>query len=153
MIYREDLKQNPNNPSAQNGLAWFLATCPLAKLRNASEAIDLAKKAIKLRPQEGLYWNTLGTAHYRAGDWKAAIGALDKSMELRKGGDSFDWFFLAMANQQLGHTDEARKWYDRAVVWMEKNRPTNEELLRFRAEAEDLVVRKPAVDANSENRE
>ena len=62
-------------------------------------------------------------AHYRAGDWKAAIAALDKSMQLRKGGDSFDWFFLAMAHWQLGNKDEARKWYDQAVEWMEKNQP------------------------------
>ena len=55
-------------------------------------------------------------AHYRAGDWKASLTALEKSMELRKGGDSFDWFFLAMAHWQLGEKDEAREWYDRAVA-------------------------------------
>ena len=70
-----------------------------------------------------------------AGDWKAAIAALEKSMELRKGGDSNDWFFLAMAHWQLGEKDKAREWYDRAVQWMDKNQPKNEELRRFRAEA------------------
>jgi hypothetical protein len=60
-------------------------------------------------------------------------------MELRKGGDSFDWFFLAMAHWQLGNQDQARQWYDQAVAWMEKNQPQNEELLRFRAEAEELI--------------
>ena len=78
-------------------------------------------------------------AHYRAGEWKAAIVALEKSMALRKGGDSFDWFFLAMAHWQLGEKEEARKWYDRAVVWMDKNRPKDEELRRFREEAAKLL--------------
>ena len=60
-------------------------------------------------------------------------------MELRKGGDSNDWFFLAMAHWQLSDKEQARKWYDQAVEWMEKNKPEDEELLRFRAEAAALL--------------
>jgi hypothetical protein len=60
-------------------------------------------------------------------------------MELGKGGNSFDWYFLAMAHWQLGKKDESRKWYDQAVEWMEKNQPKNEELRRFRAEAAELL--------------
>ena len=44
-----------------------------------------------------------------------------------------------MANWQLGKKEEARKWYDKAVEWMEKNQPKNEELRRFRAEAAELL--------------
>ena len=44
-----------------------------------------------------------------------------------------------MAHWQLGHKEEARKWYDQAVGWMETNNPRNEELLRFRAEAAELL--------------
>ena len=60
-------------------------------------------------------------------------------MELRNGGDSFDWFFLAMAHWRLGEKDKAREWYDRAVRWMDKNPSKNEELRRFRAEAAELL--------------
>ena len=97
------------------------------------------RKPSQLAPREGGYWNTLGVAHYRAGDWKAAIEALTKSMELGKGGDGSDWFFLAMAHWQLGDKPQARSWYDKAVPWMEKNQPKNEELIRFRAEAAALL--------------
>ena len=76
---------------------------------------------------------------YRAGDCKAAVTALEKSGELRNGGDSFDWFFLAMAHWQMGEKAEARKWYDQAVQWMDKNRPADEELRRFRAEATEML--------------
>ena len=89
-----------------------------------SRAVALARKAVELEPKNWAYRNTLGAAQYRAGDWKAAIAALEKSMELRKGGDSNDWFFLAMAHWQLGEKDKAREWYDRAVQWMDKNQPT-----------------------------
>ena len=116
----------------RRAFAWLLAMCPDVKVRNPGRAVELAKKAIELSPKEGHYWNTLGAADYRGGDCKAAVTALERSMELRKGGDSFDWFFLAMAHWQLGDKEEARKRYDRAVAWMEKNQPNHGELLRFR---------------------
>ena len=60
-------------------------------------------------------------------------------MQLRQGGDSFDWFFLAMAHWQMDKKDEARKWFDQGIVWMGKNRPQDAELRRFRAEASELL--------------
>jgi uncharacterized protein HemY len=99
----------------------------------------LAWKAVALRPKDGALWNVLGAAHYRAGNWKEAVGALEKSMELRKGGDSFDWFFLAMAHWQLREKDKARAWFSRAEKWMDQHQPKNEELRRFRAEARELL--------------
>jgi tetratricopeptide (TPR) repeat protein len=101
--------------------------------------VELAKKATELTPQQGAYWNTLGAAYYRAGQWNESIAALEKSIELRRGGDSNDWFFLAMANWQLGEHAKAREWYDKAVQWMDKNQPTNKELRGFRAEADELM--------------
>src|SRR5262249_48614701 len=130
---------DPKNAVAHKNLAWLLSTCADANLRKPDEAVELAKKAVALVPSEGMSWNTLGAARYRAGDWKVSVAALGKSMEVRKGGDSFDWFFLAMAHWQLGENDKAREWYDRAVQWMDKNQPKNEELRRFRAEAAELL--------------
>jgi uncharacterized protein HemY len=101
--------------------------------------VEKAELAVKLAPRNGAFWNTLGAAHYRAGHWKAAVAALEKSMLLRKGGDSNDWFFLAMAHWQLGDKEQARKGYDQAVRWMDKNNPQDEELRRFRAEAGSLL--------------
>jgi WD40 repeat protein/Tfp pilus assembly protein PilF len=122
-----------------NDLAWRLATSSDVKLRDGGQAVALAKKAVELDPKNGAYANTLGAAHYRSGDWTAAIAALEKSMELREGSDSFDWFFLAMAHWQLGEKDKAREWFERAVKWMDEHQPANEELRRFRTEAEELM--------------
>ena len=60
-------------------------------------------------------------------------------MQLTKGGDSYDWFFLAMAHWQLGQLQEARKWFEQAVDWMEKNKPQDKDFLRYRAEATALM--------------
>jgi len=44
-----------------------------------------------------------------------------------------------MAQRRLGDRDQARTWYDRAVEWMDKNEPQDDELKRFRAEAAALL--------------
>jgi serine/threonine-protein kinase len=122
-----------------NELAWALATDPAPTRRDPGRAVSVAKEAVEMNPQEGNYHNTLGVALYRAERWEDAIAALEKSMKLRKGGDSNDWFFLAMAHWQLGEKEKAREWYERAVQWMDRNQPKNEVLRRFRAEAAELL--------------
>jgi serine/threonine protein kinase/Flp pilus assembly protein TadD len=138
--YRKAIALDGNYHPAHNDLAWLLSTCADAKLRDPAQAVVLAKKAVELDQKNQAYANTLGAAYYRTSDWNAAIASLEKSMELSKGGNSFDWFFLGMAHWQLGEKDKAREWYDRAAEWMDKNQPTNEELLRFRAEAAELLA-------------
>jgi serine/threonine protein kinase len=129
---------NPN----WNNMAWWLATCPIPQLREPAKAVELARRAVeKARPQHrGMFWNTLGVALYRAGDWKAAIEALGQSERLSPDKRvALNAFFLAMAHWRLGDRERARTWYDRAVAWMDKNRPRDQELARFRAEAASLL--------------
>jgi serine/threonine protein kinase/Flp pilus assembly protein TadD len=142
--FREAIRLEPNNPANLNELAWLLVTCPDAKLRDPQQAVTHAKKAVELLPGEGGFRNTLGVAQYRNGDWNAAVDAFAKSMELRKGGDSSDFFFLAMTHWQLGDKEKARSWFDTGVAWMEKNKPQDEELQRFRTEAAELLKIKEA---------
>src|SRR5262249_42285362 len=144
--YRKAVELRPEYPNARtnlagllNEVAWALATHAEPARRDPGRAVSLAREAVERGPREGTYHNTPGAAQYRAGNWKGAIAALEKSMELSKGGDSFDWFFLAMAHWKLGDKDKARDWHDRAVRWMDRNQPKNEELLRFRAEAAELL--------------
>jgi tetratricopeptide (TPR) repeat protein len=144
------LELAPANAYSHNALAWLLATCPDDKLRDPQQAVRLADKAVQLAPEAGACWRTLGVAHYRAGDWQAAGVALGKSVELENGGNAVDWLFLAMAHRKLGHHDEARRRYNQAVEWMEKNKPALEKgrtqaeyLRRFRGEAEDLLDVRP----------
>jgi tetratricopeptide (TPR) repeat protein len=132
----------PASAEANNNLAWLLATCADATLRDPRRAVALAAKSVELQPNQGMYWNTLGAARYGAGDWEAAVEALSKSMALRQGGDAFDWFFLAMAEWQRGNKDEARRWYDKAREWTQKNGAANEELQRFEAEAKGVLEAK-----------
>jgi tetratricopeptide (TPR) repeat protein len=138
--YGKALEQDPGDPAVNNELAWFLATSPEPRLRDAALAVRLAKKAVTARPRSADYRNTLGVAHYRNGDDKAAVAELETAMGLRAGGDCFDWFFLAMAHRRLGDRAGARTWFDRAVRWMDAHKPHPDELRRFRAEADALLA-------------
>jgi tetratricopeptide (TPR) repeat protein len=145
-LYREGIEVSPQSAVVHNNLAWMLATASDPRVRDPGQAVELAKKAVELAPKAGGNWNTLGVAHYRAGDWKAAIEALMKARVLNGAANfSFDAFFLAMAHEQLGQMEQARRWYDQAVQWMEKHQPKNEELGRLRAEAATLpgIARQP----------
>ncbi len=138
-LLNSELVYNPNDIWAHYNLARLLATAPDEKLHDPKRAVELAEKGVQLAPAEGDIWNTLGAAHYRAGDFKQAINDLEKSMSLSNGGNSYDFFFLAMAHYHLGHKDEARTWQAKAVEWMDTHKPKNPELLRFRAEAVELL--------------
>jgi serine/threonine protein kinase/tetratricopeptide (TPR) repeat protein len=137
-----EAKLGPTHPVVlitRNRLAWHLVTSPHFLPTDAARAIELTKTSLKLAPNDGDYWNTLGVASYRAGDWNAAVTALEKSIELRQGGDSADFFFLAMAHWQLNEKEIARNWYKQAAEWMEKNKPTDAALHRIHAEAAQLL--------------
>ncbi len=143
--YRGALELEPRHWPSLQGLAWLLATCSDPQLRDADQAVTRALQAVELAPEMGRLWNTLGAAHYRAGNCKAAVAALEKALALDASGpesargESFCTFFLAMSHFGLGHPEEARRWYQRALAWMDKKQPHDEQLHRFRAEAAGLL--------------
>jgi serine/threonine protein kinase/tetratricopeptide (TPR) repeat protein len=138
--YRKLLEMNSEDGEVNNNRAWFLATDPEPRWQDPTLAVRLARKAVAAQRLDGNSRNTLGVALYRTGDDKAAITELESAMRLRSNEASFDWFFLAMAHWRLGNRTEARKCFDQAVEWMDKNKPNDDELRRFRAEAEGVLA-------------
>jgi tetratricopeptide (TPR) repeat protein len=126
-----------------NNLAWTLATGP-ASTRNPARALYLAWHALELTPDQASSLKTLGIAHYRAGQYAEAIASLEKSLSAGTGeSDASELFFLAMAHHRLGHADQARDCFDRAVRWWggHKTVPAQfvTELTSFRSEAEAVL--------------
>ena len=101
-LFEKVAKEFPDVADRQFVLAWLLATCPAPQFRDPERAVKAAKQALQRAPLLRKYWHVLGIAQYRAGKWQAAVEALNKAMELGQGGDSSEWFFLAMAHWQLG---------------------------------------------------
>jgi superkiller protein 3 len=138
--FEEAIRLQPDLEAAWLNLAWVLTSYPDPKFRDSRRALELARKGVKLAPQSPVHWQLLGWACYRSELWSESLEALQHSIALQKdGGHPRQWFFLAMAHGQLGHEQEARKWYDRSVQWMEKTRSRALELHRFRAEAAELL--------------
>ena len=90
------------------------------------------------------YLTTAGALAYRRGNFPQVITLL---VETRKQygteGNAWDWLFLAMAQRQLGHADEARRWLEKAAAWIdqrgaERTWQRQRELQLLRREAEEL---------------
>jgi tetratricopeptide (TPR) repeat protein/tRNA A-37 threonylcarbamoyl transferase component Bud32 len=137
-LYRASLPRDEEGEFL-NGYAWYLVDCPDITIRDSERALTLVERALKKRPDKGNFWNTLGVARYRQGDWSSALTALEKSMELCEGGDACDWFFLAMVWARLDNLPTARTWHAKALAWLDKQPWPSESLLRYKAEAAGLL--------------
>ena len=110
-----------DDPEVQHEVASCLVANPEPSFRNPKLATELAERAIAVRPGDGDIWKTLGVARYRNGQPKEAIAAIERAMQLRHVGDASDPYYMSMCHWQLGNKDEARKWYDKAIVWTDEN--------------------------------
>jgi tetratricopeptide (TPR) repeat protein len=129
------LADNPGVGSYARDLARLLVESPDPQLRDRSRAVELARQAVERLPTDWRCWYILGVTQYRAGQWRAALEALNRSRELHQVGTRSRCFFLAMAHGKLGEKDQARQWYDRACAGMRKDEPGYLRLVRYRAEA------------------
>jgi serine/threonine protein kinase/WD40 repeat protein len=125
-----------------NDAAWGLCVA-VEKDRQPAVAVSLARKAVELEPDNGLYRNTLGVALYRGGHYREAVATLEAN-DQNADFAGWDLYFLAMAQHQLGEPAKAREYLDRAVRWHQdkgsgRSPSHREELARFRAEAEALL--------------
>src|SRR5262249_21298825 len=110
------VRYKPDHAAAHNNLALLLASIPDPRPGGRARAVLHARMAVQLRPDDGRCWRALGVAQYRNGDWEGAAQALAKANRLNRGGEVFDWLYLAMAHWRLGHEEQARAWYARAVA-------------------------------------
>jgi serine/threonine protein kinase/WD40 repeat protein len=135
----------PDDPDLNSYLAWLLAICPEPKLRDAKQAVQFGRKAVGVVPNDPRYLRTLAMALHFASEEREAVSMFTRSMELRGGGEAFDFLPMAAANQHLGQKEEAHKWYDRAMAWMTDHKhPYAAELAVLRADAEAALGIKKA---------
>jgi superkiller protein 3 len=123
----------------EHAMALLYLGNALRQQGSLDEAIQAYRKAVGIDPQYTYAHRNLGIALMAQGNFRAARRALQKSLDISGGGDGRDWFFVAMSEWRLGNEGEARRWYDRAVRWMDENEPENEQLVKARAEAEKTL--------------
>jgi serine/threonine protein kinase/Flp pilus assembly protein TadD len=121
--------------------AWQLVMGGDPKCREPGRALTLAQEAAALVPNHPGCLRTLGVAHYRAGNWKAAALALEKSRLLtgNSNDESASLFILSMAYARLNEKEQARTFFDQAAQWRMGYGLTDEELRLLCAEAAALL--------------
>ncbi len=99
-----------------------------------------------MNPSEGNIWSTYIMAHYRDGNWQAAMEGSRKVDELGfQSGTTY--LFAAMINWQLGHHDVAREQFDSACRWIDQHDPGNTWMPPLRKEADQLILEKSGISA------
>jgi len=97
--YCEVLVSRPDLPEALNNVAWLLATCADATVRNGAEAVRLAERAYRLsgnaQPRE---LGTLAAAYAEAGRFPEAVAAAQKAVDAARAGGNDQ---LAAMSEQL----------------------------------------------------
>jgi tetratricopeptide (TPR) repeat protein len=88
-------------------------------------SVEAAKRIeSELKDHAAASWSLTeqGALHCRAGRLEEAVDLLHKSLraDAWPGRAVLNWLWLALTHQRLGETQEARRWLDRAVRWLDR---------------------------------
>ncbi len=84
-LLRSAMKHVPDQPGILNNLAWILATCPKAELRDGAEAVRLARQADELSAGESpRVLDALAAAHAELGHFDQAVATAQRALALAK---------------------------------------------------------------------
>jgi len=81
--YQRSLDLQPQNAIACKNLAWILATCPEASVRNGRKAVELAEQAVRLSGGTNpIFIGTLATAYAEVGRFSEAVEMAQRARQL-----------------------------------------------------------------------
>ncbi|MHC4498952.1 MAG: tetratricopeptide repeat protein, partial [Planctomycetota bacterium] len=104
---------------------WVALTCVLGPdaIKDLEQSVKLAERTLESDPENDRYLNTLGAILYRVGRFDEAVKKLTKLANAWEEtgqyptltSPAYTWFFIAMAQHQLGNIDESLKYYNKAL--------------------------------------
>jgi tetratricopeptide (TPR) repeat protein len=90
----------------------------------AEAALPGRLAATELRANAKEFWSLTaqGALAYRAGRFEESVPLFEQSLRPNSnpGAAVVNWLWLALANQRLGKTEEARRWLDKAQTWLDQ---------------------------------
>jgi hypothetical protein len=104
--------------SAQSSVADFTGTLSSAEAASAarrwSDAVPLWQNVVQTNPVNARFASQLANARFQAKDYRGAIPAYEKALELRAGFPSSMAYNIACAYALLGDKEKAIQWLDRS---------------------------------------
>jgi Flp pilus assembly protein TadD len=134
--FRKALSLEPDQPMVLNYLGYSL----IEKKLSLNEAMDMVRKAVELRPNDGYIVDSLGWAHYQLGDYEEAVKHLERAVEL-KPADPTIAEHLGDAYWRVGRQLEARFQWQHA----KDNKPEPEQLIGIEKKLVDGLTEDPPV--------
>ncbi|MDZ7824471.1 MAG: tetratricopeptide repeat protein [Ahrensia sp.] len=77
--FKKALELSPNQPDVLNYLGYSWIDMNI----NLDEGLEMIKKAVEMRPEDGYIIDSLGWAQYRLGNFEEAVVSLEKATDLR----------------------------------------------------------------------
>jgi tetratricopeptide (TPR) repeat protein len=108
--FKEALQLSPDESLVLNylGYSW------VDQGMNLKQAMDYIRKAVKLKPDDGYYVDSLGWAYYRLGNMPAAVENLERAVELKPDDPTIN-DHLGDAYWRVGRTLEAKYQWSQAL--------------------------------------
>lgn len=105
-LFRKTIALNPQRADAMNYLAYMWAE----NKTHLDEAHVLITQALEIDPESGAFLDTLGWIYYQKGEYKNAMQALIKSVELEQN-DPTIYDHLGDCARQLDRPQDARNYW------------------------------------------
>ncbi len=134
--FRRALELAPDEPMVLNYLGYSM----IEKKLNLSEALQMVKKAVELKPNDGYIVDSLGWAYYQLGDYEEAVTQIERAVELLPS-DPIVGEHLGDAYWRVGRVLEAKFQWQHA----KDNKPQAEDLLRIEGKLANGMGESPPV--------
>jgi tetratricopeptide (TPR) repeat protein len=109
--FRKALELNPNQAQVLNYLGYSLVDMNI----NLDEGLDMVKKAVDAKPDDGYIVDSLGWAYYRMGKFEDSVTELERAVQLRAGDATIN-DHLGDAYWRVGRKLEAVYQWNRALI-------------------------------------
>ncbi len=145
-LNRKILEADPNNAFATNNLAWLLCE----EQKQYQEALDLANRGLKLRPEYIDLIETRGVIEYRMGRFEEAARDLSRSVELYPVNSpalATTHFHLARVYAEMGRRTDAVEQLEQALTLHRRSeQSTDPGQRKSMLSSEDLAEAKRLLD-------
>ena len=86
-----------------------------------AESAALWERVVEVNPHNGNYWRKLADTHYRAKNYRKAIPAYEKALELGEGLRANSAYNIACCHALAGEREKALDWLERALDMRYRN--------------------------------